>query len=995
MMQYYKILFLLLFTFVSGTVLSQNNIKGKIKDKAGNPIEDARIVVKGLSGISTFSDKEGAFELVDLQDAVLVITTPEGKSKTIKYEGGDLDITIDKYSNAIPIGFGRSQRNEELTSAIGTATAAQLESSSAHNPAEALYGKIPGLMVMENGNDAGSRNPGLLIRGISTYNDASILVLVDGFERPFSSLSLSEIESVSILKDGAALAAYGMQGANGVLLVTTKRGAYKKMEVNVSYDYGINKAFRLPEFLDSYQYAQAVNEALVYDGQTSRYSQAELDAYKNGNLPLLYPNTNWMDETLKEYGTTSNFNTTFRGGGQSFQYFVSLNYLGEEGLFDPLQNTKDFDTKQDYDRVNFRTNLDVDVTKTTKLLLNIGGSISDINAPSVSTSNVFNAIYSVPSAAFPVKTGNGIWGGNETYSNNPVALISERGYSKNHERTLFSDIRLQQDLDFLLSGLSGELAVSYDNSALYTEGISQQYQYQKINAILDANDGTVLDSDTTTYGENITNSPSNSLADQWRHGNVEIKLNYLTSWGNNSLNMMLMYRQDKEIFIKQNNTYLHQDIVGTAHYNNSGKYIADVTLAYSGSNILPEGNRFGIYPALAGAWILSNEDFLSQASFIDFLKIRASVGLSGNDLIQKNISEQSYYSGNGYYFKDNNTSASGFYEGRIETPDLKPETSTKYNVGIDATLAGKLDITIDAFIDQRNNILVNTSDITAGALGVNAPYQNIGSVVNKGIETGLTWKNSVGDLDYFFNGQFSFVRNERTEMAEIARPFDHLERTGTPVGQFFGLEAIGFFKDEEDIASSPEQSFSQLKPGDIKYKDQNGDDLIDENDEIALGKSWRNPEMYFSSTLGISYKGIGFEILFQGSANQSVSLNTPGLFWPLRDNTSITKFSSQRWTPETHETAVLPRLTLEENANNYQTNSIWIADASFLKLRNVEIFYNIPEKMLKHIKINKMKIYVRGSNLLSIDNIDIVDPEDVGIGYPTLTSYNFGVKIGF
>jgi hypothetical protein len=340
-----------------------------------------------------------------------------------------------------------------------------------------------------------------------------------------------------------------------------------------------------------------------------------------------------------------------------------------------------------------------------------------------------------------------------------------------------------------------------------------------------------------------------------------------------------------------------------------------------------------------------------------------------------------------YYFGPSNTSNGGFREGRLASSPLTFEKSNKTNIGIDATFFKMLDLNADVFYDKRDGILVETGGSISGVLGVDLPYSASGKTTNMGTEIGLTLHKSTGDLNYHISGQFTYSKNEIIEM--------NLKRTGQIINQAFGLQAIGYFSNDAEIAASPKQTFTVSRPGDIKYKDQNGDNIINTFDEILLGNSTQLPQIYYSGSLGIEYKGIGIDLLLQGAANQTVYLNTPSVFWPLRANTNISTFSADAWTPATSTTATLPRLSMLENANNFRANSVWYADASFLKLRTVELYYNFPEKLLSRIKLKQARLYVRGMNLFSIDNIDIVDPEAIGATYPTQSSYNVGIQIGF
>ena len=987
---------LIILMMLSNPALAQQEaFTGTVTDFNGKPVRGVELTIKEKPGETFFTNDEGKFALTAMRGQHLVLLTMGNVGKQVVLDQNILSIVLDPSSSKlINLGYGETAFQNDLGASVSTVEASQLGKSSALDPENALYGLLPGLAVMQNGGEAGLRSPDMYIRGRGTMNNSNILVLVDGFERPMSSLSIDEIQSVSVLKDAAALAQYGQRGANGVLLVTTKRGENDALKVNVSYQYGINQAFRLPTFYGAADYANALNEALSNDGLAPRYSSDDIAAFKSGNSPYLFPNVDWFKETLRDYGTNSNFNATFSGGGKRVRYFTSLNYQNEEGLM-AHANDNIYSTQFEYDRMNFRTNLDIDLTKNTLFHINVAGNIYNQNRPGTQSSAIFDALYTIPSAAFPVKTLNNQWGGTTIYDNNPVALSTATGYAKTHSRTILFDASIRQDLSKILKGLTAEVSVAYDNSATYWDGKTKSFQYETTDIQRDPATGSIADTIYTIYGQDSPLNPYSSLGGQWRHGNFWGKLNYFNSWGKNTLGAMLLYQQDKKVENGQYHTYLHQSMVGNVRFSNSDKYYAAATLSYSGSSVLPKNDRFGFFPAVSAAWLINKESFLASSNVIKLLKLRASWGITGNDLMSPNLADQGYYSGNGYYFTQNDSYQGGYYEGRLATSQLTYEKSYKTNVGIDANLFGKLAATFDVFYNKRNDILVSTEGNVSSVIGVNPAYANLGQVRNEGLEASLKWSDQIGDFSYHLGGQFSFAKNEILNMAESYQPYDYLKHTGRPIGQVFGLQAIGFFSDAGDISNSPKQLFSNVVPGDIKYKDQNGDNVIDQLDEVPIGYSSGYPTIYYSMNLGLEYKGFGLDAVFQGVADQTLYLNTKSVFWPLRGNTTISTFSNDRWTPATSATATLPRLTTTDNNNDYRPNTIWMRSGNYLKLRTAEVYYTLPKQLVDKVKLRKARIFLRGMNLFSIDKVKVMDPEELGTGYPTLKSYFLGVNVAF
>jgi TonB-linked SusC/RagA family outer membrane protein len=1012
----YIYLWLLLLTITFPGLAQQKLFTGTINDESGKPVANAMVTVREQSATRVFTDNEGKFSITGETGQLLEVETRDQRYKSMSLEAEQIALTMNENDKLIPIGYMMERRKEEITSAIGIVTSDELTKSSVRNPANALYGKIPGLTVLQNGGTNWGNDPDIYIRGIETFPilnssgtplvvNTNILMMVDGFERPISSLSLEEIESVAVLKDAAALAMYGMRGANGVLLATTKRGTGKGLSINVNYDHGITQAFRLPQFLDAYGYTSAVNQARVNDGLAPLYSQPELDRFRTGSSPFLYPNNNWINESLRDFGSSNKFNVSFQEQAGAVRYYLLLNFDNEQGLLGPVKETGVNSTQIFSRNFNFRSNVDIDISKSTKLAVKLAGNLGENSRPSTSgnsESDVITAIYNTPSSAYPIKTHNPAnrtvknWGGTSTYpNNNPLALISGVGYTLQGRRELFTDIFLEQGLDKLLKGLSAEGGVSFDKSFDYRDIRVNTYQYEQLTPVLDPVTFAVKDSVSTIAGTNSTTSFTTSVPTHWRRSTFLVDLKYSKTWGDNELNSMVLFQREELVRINRYNTYRHLLAAGTVHYGKAGKYFADFSLSWNGTNLLPETDRFGFFPAVSLAWKLSNEEFLKGSTVFNDLKLRASWGLTGSDQVIQNIDKSPWAGSTGYYFGSGNTSASGNAEGRLASSPLTYETSNKTNFGIDASMFKMLDINLDLFFDKRTGILLETGGSISGVLGVSSPYSASGITTNKGIEVGMNLHHDAGDFAYHVAGQLSYSKNNIVEMNEVYRPYDYLKRTGQTIGQAFGLESKGFFADAADIATSPRQTFSIVRPGDIKYKDQNGDGIIDNYDQVPIGFNTKAPELYYSVSVGLEYKGIGIDALIQGAAHQTVYLNTPSIFVPFLSNTNISTYSDNSWTPATASTATLPRLTMSQNLNNYQANSIYLADGSYLKLRTVELYYDFSGQLLTRLKVDKVRLYVRGMNLLSIDNIDIVDPEAIGATYPTVSSYNVGIQIGF
>lgn len=1001
------IFFLMLLLCSYNSNAQNGNVKVTVFDEFKKPLAGVLVGSVANDEISGISDSDGNVTL-DMKPSGLVKLYFNAIEKIISIQSSKVSVELRKSDKKVNTGFGTTKSVDEISTAIDLVYSDKLEKSSLLNPGESLYGKLKGLMVLQNGGEPWNRNPTMYIRGVASLNSNKILVLVDGFERDLASLALLDIESVSVLKDGTDVSKYGLRGANGVILVTTKRGQKDSFNIGVSYDKGWNTPFRKPNFLDSYGYATAVNQASALDGNAPLYSNQDLMDYKSGVNPYSHPNVNWWDETFRDFGLTNNVNTSFWGGGKSNTYFCSLNYQNDRGLIENFNLDNRYDNRMKYDRLNFRANLDIELTNTTKFIVDASGYIGGTNEPNRRTSSIVNAVYSVPSALFPVQYESGVWGGSPFYANNPVAGASSTGNYKPNDRALYTNGKLVQDLGGWVKGLSAELAAAYDSYASFFETNSKTYLYGGVSFTrvpdpLDPLKSIITTVNETPLGADNDLTNSQVFGDQIRHATGYAKINYEGKWNQNKVTASALYQEDKRVLDGQYKTFLRNNLVTSASYAYLNRYFIDGVVSYSGTNLLPKETRFGFFPAVSAGWIVSRENFLKNSTILNYFKLRGSWGKSGNDILPTNSDgttfnnlDAQFFSNNGNYsFGTGNVSNAAIREGRLAATGLTYETSEKINIGANLELFNKLSINIDAFQDKRTDIIFTTSGAVQTLLGVTAPFNNSGEVENKGIEGSFIYKDNVDKLNFFIGGNFTYATNKIINKNEELRPYDYLRETGLPIGQRFGLQSIGFFKNQADIDSSPSQFFSQVRAGDIKYKDQNNDGVIDVLDNVAIGHSASTPELYYAINFGFELGGLGLDMLFQGVANQTLYLNTKSVFWPLVANTNISEFSADAWTPETSDTATLPRLTNLSNDNNYRENDIWLQSGNFLKLRQCEIYYNISEQFAKKLKLNKLKLYVRGMNLFSIDNINIVDPESIGVSYPTLSSYHLGFNIEF
>ncbi|MDO4164684.1 MAG: SusC/RagA family TonB-linked outer membrane protein, partial [Bacteroides sp.] len=890
------------------------------------------------------------------------------------------------------------------TGAVSTVYSDQINTRSAMNIGNSLFGNASGLTTLQNTGTIWDQIPTMYIRGLKTLNDNNgILVVIDGLERDnaynvLNYITPEEVESVSVLRDAAAVALYGFRGINGVLNIVTKRGKYRTREINFSYDHSFDFQTRLPEMADAYTYANAINEALANDGKSARYSSLELEAFQSGKYPYLYPNVDWIDEVFRDMGSSDIATLTFRGGSERMRYFTMMNLQNNRG-FIKNANQNDYSTQNKYSKANFRTNLDIDLSPKTRMQANIMGMLNEYSRPGLDSDDLMGKLYSIPAAAFPIKTESGLWGGNATWDgyDNPVALTQGRGYSKGHTRSLYADMMLRQDLSSITEGLSASVRLGYDNIASYWEDNTVSYRYgmQSVATWVDGEPATFTD---YTGGSVSSVSGDNAKLDwQYRSFNFHFNVDWTRRFGKHDIYSMLLYTYKYDNHNGTNNTLYTQNVGWYTHYGFNNRYFADFTLMASASNKLDPDSRWGLAPTIGLAWVISNEDFMRNQSVIDFMKLRGSFGIIRTD----NIPYNGYWyttmtsSGAGSYpVEDDFGGDSGWKEGTLPSINGTTEKAYKYNLGLDMSLLKGLTFTVDGFYERRSDIWVSTSGQNSAVLGATSSYANAGIVDSWGTELNLDYTKQIGDFRLRVGGNFSYNRSKIKEMLEEPQAYDYLGSTGKPVGQINGLQAIGYFTDDADVSNSTPQQFGPATAGDIKYKDVNGDGVINENDMVAMGYNSTCPEIYYGFNLGLEWKGLGFNAYFQGVGHYTAYL-TSTLYRPLVDNTTISQYAyDNRWTPETPN-ARFPRLTTETVDNNTQTSSVWLADRSFLKLRNCEVYYKLPTSWLNKMKMKQAKIYVRGVDLFCIDSIDLTDPEAMGSSaYPATRSVHIGVSLG-
>lgn len=917
-------------------------------------------------------------------------------------------------AETIDVGANRTFTRAESTAAVSKVYNESFNKRASKNISNSLFGQGLGLTALQNAGNYANYEPTFYVRGLQSLSSSTPLILVDGLERDMDLVSSEEVESVSILKDAAAVALYGYKGVNGAILITTKRGKYNSREVNFTYDHVMNQEIRRPEFANSLTYAQAMNEAYANDGLGTRYNEWEMNAFRTGEKQEfypgqrlnMYPNVNWLDETFRDHGVSNKYTIEFRGGGSKFRYYSMLNLVTDKGFIANTNMNEGYSTQNKYSRGNLRTNLDIDLTPKTKLKLNILGTLTEWSRPGDSA-NLWDLIYTLPSAAYPIKQEDGTWSGNATWdgTKNPVAQAQGTAYTKGHNRSLFADLTLSQDLSDFIPGLGANFRLAYDNYSSLIENHSKTYAYKSYSMTGWDNLGQPATYHYYSGGAESGMGTAADVKDWTRQFNFAGSIDYNRTFDLHSVYSQMKWDYEYRDTYGTNTTIYRQNLSWFTHYGYKNRYYLDLALVGSASSLLAPGHKWAFSPTVSAAWVLSEEKFMKNVSWVDFLKLRASWGIINADYLPKDGSNTVYdywdqiytITGVTYPFEDNyGTDFGSASISRLASINSTHEKAVKYNIGLDATLFKGLNLTVEGYYQRRKDIWVSSSGKYSSVLGMTAPFENAGVVDSKGVEVGADYTKDFGKFIVNVGGNFTFNKNEIKEQLEEPRAYNNLVRTGHPLEQVYGLIADGFFKDEADIEASLPQKISTVRPGDIKYVDVNGDQQIDANDVTAIGYSTKAPEIYYSFHLGVEWKGLGVDAMFQGTGRYSAMLDTKSMFWPLINNTTISNhYFENRWTPE-NQNAKYPRLSAQSNANNYQNNTVWLADRSFLKLRNLEVYYRFPKSLIKKSRIlSNAKIYVRGVDLFCFDKIKVADPESYGATNPLTRSIIAGLTIGF
>ena len=1033
MKQKYLIALIIAILCSNGLLFAQNaNVKtitGTVVDEFNEPIIGASVYIKNQPGIGTATDIDGNFKLTTNIYETLVITYLGYKQEEVQLEGKttihvQLSIDEGKGLEELVVVGAQKQRKVSVVGAISTVDVDQLKVPTA-NLSNALAGNVAGIIAVQRSGEPGQNFSEFWIRGKSTFGagDAA-LVLVDGVERNFNEINVEDIASFSVLKDASATAIYGQRGANGVIIVETKRGVEGKASINFKGEYGMSTPSRMPKYVDAVRYAELANEGRQSRYLDPLYTDADMDVIRYGLDPDLYPNVDWYDLLLNDFTTQYRGNVSISGGSSTARYYISASYLSEEGMYKE-NNLNAYNTNANYNRFNFRSNVDVSVTKTTEVSLGIGGWLVNQNKPGAISDDIWGSLSGLSSLTVPVVYSNGLFPsyGGSGIQISPKVWLTETGYKTMWENKIETNLGIKQDLKFITPGLTAEARFSFDT---FNFNQINRLKYPDLYRAERQRDGQGRLVLSRVFQEVPLYQGTESRADLRYFG--EFNLNYGQVFDDKHrvgglFRATMEERSDRDPAFFSDILFMipkrYLAYAGRFTYSYDDRYFIEGNLGYTGSENFEKGSRFGLFPAIAGGWMLSNESFMQSLTWLDQLKFRYSYGKTGNDKMRKNDRDVRFP-----YLTSVDTGAGGFnygdigqgygggvYLNTVGAINLTWETSTKHNAGIDMTLFKDFNLIVDVFQDYRERIFMERNYIpyTVGLEGLK-PWANVGRMRNQGMDGNFSYFRKVGDVNVTLRGNFTYAYSDVLEYDEQANALDYQMTKGYRWEQTRGLIALGLFKDEQEILESPRQTFmTDVLPGDIKYKDVNGDGVINNDDVVPIGYS-RTPGLIYGFGSSVEWNNFDFNVLFQGAGNSDFFLGGVGVDpFSSADFGNILKAVSDnndRWisreisgTADTENPdAVFPRLSYGSNLNNHRNSTFWLRNARYLRLKHLEVGYTIPRAISQKLMMNRVRVYCIGTNLLVFSPFDWWDPEigsSNGAKYPISKTVTLGLTVAF
>ncbi|WP_142686465.1 TonB-dependent receptor [Chitinophaga polysaccharea] len=1006
-------------------------VRGQVMDVDGNPLPGATITVKD-SKKGTVTDVMGVFSIAANKDDILKVAmmgmNPEEvkvvNQKTLKVS---LTAKVDKLNEVVVVGFG-SQKKVTVTGAVSTVNMADMQTP-VRSLTNALVGKVAGVISMQSGGgEPGYDNPNFTIRGIGTFKGSvSPLIIVDGVQREdvnstyggaFNNIDPEDIQSISLLKDASATAVYGAKGANGVLIITTRRGIAGKPKVSAKAETGFSGLTKMPKMLDGVNYMKLYNEARANAGEEPVYSDELIRKTASGLDPYIYPNVNWINTIYKDWASMTNANVNVSGGGEAMRYYVSMSFYNQDGQY----NVRDisYNPNLNFKRYDFRSNVDLNVTKTTLLSLNLASMLVNTRYPGNSAGAIWYSTYATNPISFPVSYPDGKWAGPvNNGGSNPFNLVQNSGYSTEFRPSIQSVLSLNQKLDVITEGLSANARFSFDT---YSEFDNSRKGVNDLFYAPGRDENGNLVYNQTRTGNTYLGYEASSTGERMMY--LEGNLTYDHNFGKHNFGGLLVGSIRNRLVgsagdVKGAIPYRNQSAAARVTYSYMDKYLAEANMGATGSENFDRGKRWGYFPAGSVGWVISKENFfLPYTKVISLLKIRGSYGMTGNDQIDQNrFGYLTYYNGaSGVSFGSSGTPSyyGGINADVIGTQNLTWEKSAKADIGLEIGVLNKLNIVVDGFQDKRSAILVERQSISPVAgYGGSRIYGNIGEMVNKGVDGSIEYTDHIGrDVSIRVFGNVTYAKNKIIYADNPIALYAYAQQEGHKYGEFKGYQSLGLFTSQDDVEKSPQQ-FRVVHPGDVKYADLNNDGKVDGNDQTYLGKS-SFPTWSYGYGFNIGYKRFELSAVFAGVADVGIMANGIGVtgngagadgvgvvpFAGMGQYTaSVLEDMMNRWTTENPSQDVhYPRLTIANiNDNNYLNSSWWIRDGSFMRLKQATFSYSFITPDMKRKGISNLQVYTTATNMLTFTKFKLWDPE-LGISgsrYPFPKTVTLGVRAQF
>lgn len=1026
MKKYIIFIFLALFQVSVYAQHEQIEVRGVIQDNNGEPALGAVVVVKNQPGLGASADVDGKFKLKVGKYDILQVTYVGYKTQEIPVAGikdpTNMVIKLEEESKNIDevvVTASGKQTKKTLTGAFTTVDVKDLNAPTG-NLSNSLGGVVPGIITQQLSGEPGENQSEFWIRGISTFGaNSGALVLVDGVERELNEIPAEDIESFSVLKDASATAIYGQRGANGVVLITTKKGYKGKVRINGRLQYGYNATGDLPDYANAYDYAVTANEARLARYQSPIYTDEELEIIKYGLDPDLYPNVDWKDLLLKDGAPSYRAQLSFTGGGDNATYYVSGAYYNEDGIYRSHSNANKYNTNSTYERWNYRANSVMSITKTTQLTVGIGGYLINRTQPGSTSDDIWQSFSAYTPLSTPRRWSTGQWpivNGKKT----PEFLLTQTGYKTIWQNKMETNVGIDQKLDFITKGLSFSGTFAFDTWNSNTITRSKSPELWSAQAKRDGYGRLVLKREQTE--QKMTQSSSTSGT---RRYYLQAKLEYerLFAKKHRVNGLAMVYLEETA------DTNLGSDIIssipnrnlaysGQVRYSFMDRYLAEFNFGYTGSENFEHGKQFGFFPAFSAGWVISEEPFIKKLfPWLSFLKIRGSYGEVGNDRIGGKrfpyITLISSMDDSGSYawgqFASNYVT--GYRITTIGTPNLTWEVAKKWDLGIDFDLFnGMFTGTVDFFLDKRDDIFMNRSKMPLSTgLADQVPMANVGRMKSYGSDGNIAFKHHIGPVNFTLRANMTYQNTEVLDYDEAANELWYRMTKGFRYGQTRGLIALGLFKDEEDIKSSPSQdglANFDILPGDIKYKDVNGDGVINDDDIVPIGYK-NTPGLMYGFGFSANYKEFSVSVLFQGAGRRDffVGGNGPHAFHDGATGNILQRMLDEdRWIPKEisgteateNPNAKWPRLTYTNNSNNNRQSTFWLKNGRYLRFKNIEVTYDVPRKLIQKYHLTNLRLGFVGENLFTWSPFKWWDPEgnnESGNAYPI--SRNFAFYINF